>query len=315
MEIVEYSDKYRDSAINLVEKTFSRSNYDAQFSWRFEKPSEYRPIIVCAVESGKVISFNSWIKWLFTWEGETFVGYQSGESATDYNYRGMGIWRRLIKFGEDIARQRGYIDFLFGFPNNNSFGILLKAGYLHAGTYSKKLRFINPLLSVPKHEGNKNLVDATGLLYLPEKNKLTPITDSNYMEWRYNQNPNEYRIIHYSEKDSECTFILAEGMFYSKRFRLGIPKLRMVDCRFTSTDWEFIHNSFKYLDRMFSRKTLWISTFMNEETQRERILKPHFHINWKDRDQKLVFKKSILPLTKKYFAGSIIGICNPMYGM
>jgi len=94
IEIVEYSEQYRDSAINLLRKVFGSN--EMAFSWRFDNSDTYTPIIVCAVDSGNVISFNSWIKWLFTWEGKTFVAYQSGESATDDNYRRMGIWGKSL---------------------------------------------------------------------------------------------------------------------------------------------------------------------------------------------------------------------------
>ena len=156
MEIVEFSEKYRDSAISLIGKTFGRSGMEAIFSWRFENADQYKPIIVCAVESGSVISFNSWIKWLFTWQGETFAGYQSGDAATDVSYSRMGIWGKVLRFGEEIAKKRGYIDFFFGFPNEKSLGGFIKEGYRHIGTYSKKLRIINPLLSMPRHEGNND---------------------------------------------------------------------------------------------------------------------------------------------------------------
>src|SRR5450759_1523735 len=107
VKIVEYNEEYRDSAITLLKTVFGLS--ESYFSWLFDNSDEHKPIIVCAVDSGNVISFNSWIKWLFAWEGKTFVAYQSGESATDNNYRRMGIWGKVISLGEQIAKDRGYI--------------------------------------------------------------------------------------------------------------------------------------------------------------------------------------------------------------
>lgn len=290
IKIIEYNKEYRDSAINLLKKVFPGFN-EATFSWLFDNADDHKPIIVCAVDSGNVISFNSWIKWLFAWEGRTFVGYQSGESATDNNYRRMGIWGKTISLGEQIAKDLGYIDFFFGFPAEISFGGFIKAGYCHVGTYSKNIRIINPFLLRPQKKANQNKSPGPEPIYLSQKNKLTPIVDSNYIEWRYHRNPKDYLIINYSENNNISTFMLRQSTYYNKRYKISFPEVQILDCRFTSHDEKFIHNSFKYIDSIFSRKAVWIRTFFNEGTDKGKALKHHFHINLKLSGGKLIFKK------------------------
>jgi hypothetical protein len=302
IEIIEYNEEYRDSTINLLKKAFHGLS-EATFSWLFESSDEDRPIIVCAVDSGNVISFNSWIRWLFVWEGKTFVGYQSGESATDNDYRRMGIWRKVIDLGEQIAKERGYIDFFFGFPDDISLGGFVKAGYSHVGTYDKNIRIINPFLWRPQSKANQEISPAPGARYLLQNNKLTPVVDSNYIEWRYHRNPKDYRIINYFESNNISTFLLRQSTYYNKRYGVGFPEVQILDCRFTSYDDTFVHNSFKYIDSLFSRKAVWLGTFFNEGTDKGKAIKYHFHINFKHRGGKLIFKKINPAIDNELFSG------------
>lgn len=291
IKIIEYSEEYRDSAMNLLKQTFpSLSKED--FSWRFDSShDEHKPIIVCAVDSGKVISFNSWNKWLFMWEGKTFVGYQSGDSATDKNYRRMGIWRKIRSLGEQIAKDRGYIDFLFGFPGEMSFNGVLKEGHHHVGTYDKNIRIINPFLFyLNKKEKQFTSLDREPI-FLSQKNKITPVVDSKYIEWRYHRNPKDYRIINYSENNDLAMFVVRHGSYFNKRYRISVPEVKILDCRFTSYEESFVHNALKHIESLFSRKAVWLETFFNEGTEKGKALKHHFRLKFKNKGVKLTFQK------------------------
>ena len=85
--------------------------------------------------------------------------------------------------------------------------------------------------------------------------------------------------------------MLKQTKYYNKRYKISLPEVQILDCRFTSHDENFIHNSFKYIDSLFSRKAVWIGTFFNEGTDKGQALKHHFHINLKHSGGKLIFKK------------------------
>jgi hypothetical protein len=102
IDIIEYTAEYKNSCIDLLDKTFpSESNRDA-FVWRFENKSANRPIIVCAIVANKVVAFNSWIPWRFVYKNKVYVGYQSGKSATDINYRRKGIFEKILRKADDL---------------------------------------------------------------------------------------------------------------------------------------------------------------------------------------------------------------------
>jgi hypothetical protein len=292
INIIEYNEGLRKSAIKLLEKVFDSPNQDLDFCWRFDvdNSEQYKPIIVCAIDSGKVISFNSWIKWLFKLEGKTYVGYQSGGSATDNQYRRMGIWGKTLRLGEQIAKERGYIDFFFGFPGNLSIGGLIKEKYLHIGTYDKNIRIINPFLFSLKEKETNRVLECINSTFLSQKDKLSPIIDSKYMEWRYHMNPKDYQIINYIDNKQKAIFMFRQSRYYNKRYKISFPEVQILDCHFTSYDDKFIHNSFKYIDRIYSKKAVWFRTFFNKATEKGKVLINHFHLNIKDNNTKLFLK-------------------------
>jgi hypothetical protein len=247
--------------------------------------------MVCAVDGNKVISFNSWIEWLFRWQGETYVGYQACESATDCDYRRMGIFGKVLRLGEQIAKAAGYIDFFFAFPAEIGYGAYIKAGYRHIGTYTKNIRAINPMLIAINPRGRQELESESATEFQSQQTKVTPLVDFEYMKWRYHQNPWDYRIIHYKDNENMATFVLRPGRYVTRLFGIGFPVFQIVDCRFTSYDKEFMDSAFKYVDRLHTRKAVWFSTIFNEGTDRGQELRHHFHVRVKERGPKFIFKK------------------------
>ena len=301
IEIVEYDNKYRASSIDLLKKTFHGLSNDLNFSWRFENITKYEPIIVCAVASGKVVCFNSWIKWKFTLDNKTMVGYQAGEAATDMNYRRMGIWGRVLAFGENIALNRGSIDFFFGFPNPISCIGLQKAGYLHLGDYHNHIRILNPFFLKMQNSILQHKYVGMDPAFLTQSKLITPIVDSAYIEWRYHKNPKKYEIVPYSEASNRSIFMLRRRMYYNKKHNIQFPEVLLLDCHFTTYNAEFIKNSFKYLDRLYSRKAVWIKTFFNKRTDKGNALKSHFHWSFRHRGISFFIKNISQAINSEFF--------------
>lgn len=301
MKFIQYSDEYRESAIHLLEDTFHGINYEKYFSWRFDKSDEFKPIMVCAVDNGKVVSFNSWIKWLFKYENKTFIGYQSGESATDDNYRRMGIWAKLVNLGENIAKELGYVDFFFGFPADISLGGFIKAGYSHVGTYSRKIRIINPFVFNKEKIREQNYITNADYIYTFQKDKITPLADSKYINWRFNENPKIYQLLKYSENNKYSIFIIRKRMYFNKKYKISIPEIQIMDCQFSNYDDSFVYRAIKYVNNIFSREAFWIRTFFNERSDKGLALNRYFHMSFDQRDAKLIFKKIKPEINEKLF--------------
>ena len=287
LNIVEYKNEYKNSCIDLLDKIFpSESNRDA-FKWRFENKDANRPIIVCAIDDDKVVAFNAWIPWKFTYKNEILIGYQSGKSATDVNYRRQGIFEKILKKADDLFKIYD-VDFLFGFPGSMSYGVVSKTGYCPIGVYNSYLRLINPL--------NKRLLELNKINHYEEinfntildKNKISSIFDRDYFQWRYIDNPKQYDFVFYEENNNKALFIVRETK--NMKFNLTIKELLLLDCHFSSFNQLFVENAMNYLSRVYASKVNYIITFFNPDSDRGRALKKFFHIRRANRYETLMLK-------------------------
>ena len=178
IRIEEYAPKYRKKCIDLLSKTFKASDEKA-FQFRFENRS-LEPLIIIALDGEDVVSFNSWIPWKFRYNKTEIIGYQSGESATDKNYRRRGIFSNILKYADQIADNKN-IDFFFGYPSEMSYGILYRLGYRPLSNMYFSLKLISPFLK------NEKMIEVNSITneYLVEDIKITPVLDQEYFKWRY----------------------------------------------------------------------------------------------------------------------------------
>jgi hypothetical protein len=267
ISISEYDEKYRNSCIELLEKTFPNESNERTFTWRFEKCKIGKPIIVIAKLDDSVVSFNSWIPWKFKYANKVFTGYQSGESATDKRFRGRGIWSAVLKYIEPIAQYR-QADFLFGFPSNMSYRAFFKAGYHSIITNYFRINILDPLLIFKKQRVFKT--NNVTSISIQDPDKITPVTDMNYEQWRYTENTKEYSVLEYCENSCLAKFIIR------KRVWRGVPETILVDCNFNSFSELFCDRAFNYLEHSCSKNSLYIRTFFNEHTSKGRVLNKYF---------------------------------------
>jgi hypothetical protein len=272
----------RDGCIRLLKETFPESSDENTYKWRFEDENRPPPILLCAVANKKVVSFNSWIAWEFKYLGKRFNCYQSGESATDVGQRGKGIFSRILKFSEDIFSRRN-IDFLIGFPSKMSFGLFYKAGYIPIGIYHYN---IMPLFNWFKN--NKLYTDtfasvlAENALYQSEF--VTPVFDSQYINWRYIQNTKDYRVTHYEENGSSITFI-----FRIKRLK-QLTEVIILDIQMTTFNQSLIKNGLKRFRTSLPKNTVLARTIINKYTHRGNALARHFPVAIKSKNYILCVK-------------------------
>lgn len=81
-------------------------------------------IRIVAMEGEQVAGFQTFFFWPYQWKGRRFRSFQSGNSLVHPNHRGKGIFAALLKYlDEELVQQKG-IEFLMGFPveqSRNSF--------------------------------------------------------------------------------------------------------------------------------------------------------------------------------------------------
>ena len=279
IECLEEKDKV--AGINLLNKAFSGATNQETLVWHESavKYKKYRPLMVCAKDGEKVVSVNNWLPWEFVYEGKKYLAFQSCEGATDNDYRGKGLWRKLIKYGNDLLADRD-IAFLFCFPSNLSYYPLCRAGFHPVGAFKYRARVINPFGKADKEEDDQELNEWswTGLV---EYKKITAQIDQNYFDWRYQANPKQYDMVRYEEDNNQALFIVRKTKYYNKRYHIRLNELLLLDCQFTSYYEPFVRNAIKYLDSKFSRSVFHIRTFFNGYTDRGKALAPYFPIHFK----------------------------------
>ena len=290
--ITEYQDSDRDACLDLLAATFPGGSNQATFSWRFDRHRELEPMLLCAKDENKIVSFTSWIPWKFTVGSTTFIGYQSGESATHPNYRRMGLWAQLLSRGYVIAEQRG-VDFLFGYPSEMSYSTFIRAGYRPISVNFFRLRPIG-LLKMKERRCYEYDIKYIQEHRLVENDKITPLFDNEYFRWRYIDAPKACDAVTYTEKNESALFLVRV-----EKWR-GIRQAILMDCQVTTYDQRFVERAFDYLDRMYSRRAIWMRTFFSEESDRGRLLRRRFRIKVKSKYQVLCVKPvsgRILPST------------------
>ncbi len=278
----EYDSEERNACIELLEKTFPGTSDEATFKWRFEMDNRKRPLLICAKHYNRVVSFNSWIPWEFSYKTNKYSGYQSGESATDINYRGKGIFSKVLRYSAKIASD-WRIDFMFGFPNEISYRAFIKAGYYPIGTNYFYLRPINPFKKRAESSANLN-ANYFFETMLTQPDKITPIFDYYYCNWRYLENPNDFEIVEYTENNSKAMFV-----FRRKKWK-SLTELLLLDCQFGNYNDMFIDNSISFIDKVFSRRAAYMRTFFNQYSDRGRALRKHFSIRITSKFHVLIVK-------------------------
>ena len=83
-----------------------------------------RYTIFCCKIGSKIVSVNIFFILNFIYKKKDYFGYQSGFSATLREFKGKNIWSKLIEFSESEIRKTDN-SFIFGYPNENSFPLIV----------------------------------------------------------------------------------------------------------------------------------------------------------------------------------------------
>lgn len=282
----------RKAGIDLLNRTFPNREFSGVTSQEIVAWHgfiiKHKPLMVCAKHKDEVISVACWIPWTFLYEDRKFLGYQSCEGATVKEFRGQGIWRNVIRFGEELLEDRE-VDFFFGFPSRLSYFPLCAAGYHPIGNFKFNVRIVNPFKRRVQ-ENDEFKLDNLSVSYLREKNKITPEITLNYFKWRYLDSPKTYEFVRYKESNNEAFFVVIKRKYYNTRYRIKLNELLILDCQFTSFHQEFIKNAFMYLESKYSGSVFQIRTFFNPNTDRGRAIWKSFHIHFKQSYETLIVK-------------------------
>lgn len=216
MEIVItwYDDSMRSQVISMFEKEYQlesnsfKSLFSKFYFYPFQKD---RCLLIVAMDGKTVAGFQSFFYWPYVVSGKKINSFQSGNSIVHPDYRGRGIFQKMLAFIEQQEKTIG-IDLLLGFPVEASFKNFIKDKWQNIFNLQWYLKPANPfafLNSIPKTRGfSQGLLKPKGF----QSDQMRLSTDEDFFRWRENySDKNNYYTFTYSSGETEILFHLKKN--------------------------------------------------------------------------------------------------------
>ncbi len=186
-----YSDWMKEQVIMLFCEQYNEDKN--QFTLFFEKFYEHgfqkeKAIKIVALKGRKVVGFQSFFYWPYQSNGVTYNSFQSGNSLVNADYRGQGLFRRMLEFVYENDKD---IDFIVGFPVQASFNSFIRNKWenlFNLQWYIKKVSFIALMtnLAFRSEKRLSNVFSSQSISIKEELNidELKLINNSEFKNWR-----------------------------------------------------------------------------------------------------------------------------------
>lgn len=203
--------------------------------WKhIDNPFGESPVLV-AFDQNRIIGVRAFMRWKWRWKGKNYKALRAVDTATDPDYQGKGIFKKLTLTLADNCSKDGD-DFIFNTPNTNSLPGYLKMGWTEVGKLPVRLKIRRPVAMAFQYFGRefelpkvdetlpmfnlktalKNFDDS--LARYPRPSGLYTLKNKEYLNWRYVNCPilNYYGYLE-KEEDQEVMLI-----FYPKKQKFGV---------------------------------------------------------------------------------------------
>lgn len=254
-KIVEYEDWMKPQVVQLLHSEWGPKWTETRFSAFYDSPYQSsRCIRLVAIDEHRVCGFQSLFYWPCQYQEETIHALQSGASIIDAQYRGQGLFSRLLAEVNDTAlSSRREIDILIGFPVEASYRHFTRAGWTSPTHLTWYVKPVNPftLLRVAP-EGPSGLHFArtdTPIQPAYPEDGVAVSRDANFLEWRTSyRNPRDYYVHDYSGPSGHVRFEM-------KPHRRGrVRELVIGDIVRDSRDQVLLESALRDLSRAASRQ-------------------------------------------------------------
>jgi|UniRef100_A0A7V2ZI79 hypothetical protein len=275
--IKEFSIEDKEGSIELLKTTFPGASNEETFKWRYESYEKLKPLIIIAKSGEKVVSFVSWMPWVFNYEDKQLIGYQACEGATATEFRNKGLFTKMFLFSEQLAKEMN-IDFYFGFPSKMSYGPVYRAGYYPIINFKFAKRYLIPGVKKNFRLFTESVNFSDDDFFLYDDDKISPVFNQYYHEWRFQKNPFDYDTIIYEENNNKVLFVLRSNKSLRKKYGLIPKKIMIVDFQTTAFFDELIENAINYLCNEYKNRASYLTTFFNAQSSRGNLLSRYFKL-------------------------------------
>jgi hypothetical protein len=237
IRITAYQDSMRSQVGALIASQYGGApqQCERRFVRFYEHPFQRdRCVRLVAVDGDRVVGLQAFFYWPYLLGAQRLASFQSGNSLVAGDYRGRGIFGRLL---DAPARTREFagIDLVMGFPVKQSFGSFARDGYANPFDLIWYARPISPVSVVSPRNSTRIVV---GFEQVPEPieayrppNAYALANDPDFVEWRRHcRDGAAYHYFHYGSAHGRVRFDLKSN----KRGR--IAELIIGDVTSTSPD-------------------------------------------------------------------------------
>ncbi|MFM9005637.1 MAG: GNAT family N-acetyltransferase, partial [Flavobacteriales bacterium] len=183
MTIQKYEDWMRPQVVALFDMEYATGSeqFDRLFGQFYEQEFQRtRCIRIVAMDGERVAGFQSFFYWPVVMAGKELQSYQSGNSLVHPDYRGKGLFGKMLNFIHEPGS--GFnAELLIGFPVEASYNSFMRNGWINPFNlqwYVKPLHpvrsfFSNPERQLRKAWGNREgqeFTAGTSLCYVAQRN-------------------------------------------------------------------------------------------------------------------------------------------------
>ncbi|MCB0762507.1 MAG: GNAT family N-acetyltransferase [Flavobacteriales bacterium] len=227
VQIQFYEDWMKDQVVSLFVAQYGVTA--GEFAVFFERFYEHdfqreKTIRIAAVDGEKVVGFQSFFYWPYKRSGKVYNTFQSGNSLVHPDYRGQGMFQRMLNFVYENEQQLG-LDFFVGFPVEASIRSFRKNGWnnlLNLRWYIRPVNVFAPLFLLFSNPAKRlSRVFSSERIVLADEmggHGFRRAQDAAFSQWRDGYSADEHYYFRYESGEKHVVF---EGKFSRRKKVLG----------------------------------------------------------------------------------------------
>jgi hypothetical protein len=231
----------------------------------YEHPFQATKCIrVVALDGEKVAGFQSFFYWPYERNGKVFNSFQSGNSLVHPDYRGKGLFQKLLDYVE-VHREELNIDFLMGFPVEESYKSFIRNKWENPFDLHWFIRLVNPfsfLFGKPERKLAKRFSpESFAAGFTHEDSFIRLHASPAFAEWRKSYATGNYYQHTFREGKNEARF----SMKLNRRKKI-LTELIIGDVQSSTYEAEFLSKAFSDLKRR-TRCVTFLSIAVNSNSK------------------------------------------------
>lgn len=253
MKIKKYESWMRSQVVELfaLEYGVDAKEFDTLFGRFYEEQFQATKCVrIVAVEGEKVGGFQSFFYWPTQHHGETKYSLQSGNSLVHPDFRGKGLFAKMLEY-INTPEANVHYDFLLGFPVEASYNSFIRNKWLNPFNLQWYILPMNPVLALFTNAENalrKGFAERKQLDFNPDSSTVSVEQSLGFDTYRFGYQTGQYYRFHYTSNKGEAFFEMK-----IQRRKKVIQELVIGKALFSNTSSSFVGESLLALKKEVKR--------------------------------------------------------------